>query len=239
MTTAFENGGQFQQWMSLGQNDEGFWWAQYPGRGWGVYSDPLYTNGPADDSLPSSLSSSSTSGETGIWFRSLWWGDNATTAGSEFTVSQKQDGSTMYLKPVTDSSGAFEGWKWSSTAYDFTQQNAESYFSMGGLKDGTYTVTEASPATSPQKATASNPPLSFPVTLVYSSAEAFTSKDDSVPITDPLNLLDAPDRIVYNVITPTSLPFTGGKWVLGLSITAILLFGAGGAFYFLRKRKRA
>ncbi|MBQ5521003.1 MAG: hypothetical protein IIT91_02880, partial [Aeriscardovia sp.] len=44
MTTSFKEGGQFQQWMALGADDG--WWIQNPGGAWGVYSSPLYTNGP-------------------------------------------------------------------------------------------------------------------------------------------------------------------------------------------------
>ena len=240
MTSSFKNGGQFQQWMSMGGvsvsngavDTTNVWWNQNPGSGWGVYSSPLYTNGPADNSLPSSLSTSSNSSETGIWFKSLWWGRNAPARGATFTVQNTTEDngvkSPYHGECLTPAAGSTGGWTWSSTPYDFTEQNAQADFSFGGLKDGTYTVTEVSPATG-----ATSSKISFTSDLSYSSPEAIT------PVSDPLNLLESKDGIVYNVITPTSLPFTGGKWVLGLSISAILLFGAGGAFWFLRKRKRA
>ena len=226
LTSSFKNGGKFQQWMSMGTNAS--WWTQRPGGDWGVYSDPLYTNGPADNSLPSSLSMSSASGDTGIWFKSLWWGQDTPAKGAKFTVSQVQNGKTAYLAPTVNNDGAFTGWTWQGSPYDFTEQNDQADFSFGGLSDGTYTVTEVNPASGadPSK-------LSFTTDINYSSPESIKA------VSDPLNLVSPSKGVVYNVITPSSLPFTGGRWVLAISVSAALLFGFGAAFFFIRKRKRA
>ena len=223
MTTSFKEGGKFQQWMSLGEDAS--WWTQ--SQPWGVYSSPLYTNGPADNSLPSSLSMSSNSSETGLWFQSLWWGRNTPATGAKFTVSQVQNGKTEYLTPVKDSSG-FTGWSWEDSPYDFSEQDSKAYFSFGGLATGTYTVTEVSPASG---ASSSKPGISFTAYLPYSSHETITS------VSDPLNLLEPSKGVVYNVVLLSRLPFTGGRWVLALSGAAVLLFVAGGALFLLRKRR--
>ncbi|MBQ1424830.1 MAG: hypothetical protein IIY98_01690, partial [Aeriscardovia sp.] len=50
-----------------------------------VSSPSVYTNGPADDSLPSSLGINSPSSETGLWFKSLN-ADGTPASGSKFMV---------------------------------------------------------------------------------------------------------------------------------------------------------
>ena len=220
MGTSFKNGGQFQQWMNMGSD----WWHQNAGSGWGVYSSPLYTNGPADNSLPSSLSPSENSSNTGIWFKSLWYNTSTPAPGSKYTV---QNSSGQYLTPV-ESNGTFEGWSWTSSPFDFTEQNSSAIFSFGGLSDGTYTLTQVDPATG---ATAST--LSFTSDLSYSSPESLKAVKDS------LNLLDSSKDTVWAIAVPSSLPFTGGKVILIVSLSAVTLFGAGALFFILRKRKRA
>ena len=220
MGTSFKNGGQFQQWMALGSE----WWNQNAGSGWGVYSTPLYTNGPADNSLPSSLSTSEDSSQTGIWFKSLWYNTTTPATGSKYTV---QNSSGDYLTPV-ESNGTFEGWSWTSSPYDFTEQNSSAVFSFGGLADGTYTLTQLDPATG---ATPSS--LSFTSSLSYSSPESLKAVKDS------LNLLDSSKGTVWAIAVPSSLPFTGGKLILLVSLSSVVLFGAGALFFILRKRKRA
>ena len=227
MTTSFKEGGQFQQWMALGADDG--WWIQNPGGAWGVYSSHLYTNGSASKPAPSvSDFSHSTSGQTGIWFKSLWWGSGAAAQGAKFTVSQIQGGKTVYLTPVENDKGDFTGWSWKSSPYDFTEQNSDADFSMGGLADGTYTVTEVDPATG---ATPSS--LTFTSSLSYSSREALSDVKDS------LHLLSASQGVVYNMVVPSSLPLTGGSWVLIISSAAVLLFAAGAVMFMVRKKRRA
>ena len=222
MGTSFKNGGQFQQWMSMG-TDAG-WWTQNPGSGWGVYSYPLYTNGPANNSLPSNLSPSLNSSETGIWFKSLWYNTSTPAPGSKYTV---KNASGQYLTPMLNN-GTFEGWSWSSNPYDFTEKDSSAVFSMGGLADGTYTLTQVSPATG---ATSSS--LTFTSSLSYSSPESLKAVKDS------LNLLDSSKDTVWAIVVPSSLPLTGGKMVLAISLSAVTLFGAGALFFILRKRRRA
>ena len=233
LTSSFKNGGKFQQWMSMGgvtasdgkANTQNVWWNQNPGSGWGVYSSPLYTNGPASNSLPSSMGMSSNSSETGIWFKSLWWGQNTPAKGAKFTV---QNSEGQYLTPTVSNDGTFTGWTYSSSPYDFTEQNADADFSFGGLSDGTYTVTEVNPASG-----ATSSKLSFTADINYSSPESIKA------VSDPLNLVSPSEGIVYNIVLPSRLPFTGGRWVLALSISAALLFGLGAAFFLIRKKKKA
>ena len=221
MGTSFKNGGQFQQWMALGSG----WWNQNAGSGWGVYSSPLYTNGQADNSVPSSLSPSENSSNTGIWFKSLWYGTSTPATGSKYTV---QNASGKYLAPQESSDGTFEGWSWTSSPYDFSEQNPSAVFSFGGLSDGTYTLTQVDPA---KGATAST--LSFTSTLSYPSPQNLKAVKDS------LNLLDSSKDTVWAIAVPSSLPFTGGKMILLVSLSAVVLFGAGALFFILRKRRRA
>ena len=101
-------------------------------------------------------------------------------------------------------------------------------FSFGGLSDGTYTVTEVNPASG-----ATSSKLSFTADINYSSPESIKA------VSDPLNLVSPSEGIVYNIVLPSRLPFTGGRWVLALSISAALLFGLGAAFFLIRKRKKA
>ena len=222
MTTSFKEGGQFQQWMALGADDG--WWIQKPGGAWGVYSSPLYTNGPADNSVPSSLSPSENSSKTGIWFKSLWYGTSTPATGSKYTV---QNSSGKYLTPV-ESDGTFEGWSWSTSPYDFSEQNSSAVFSFGGLSDGAYTLTQVDPA---KGATPSS--LTFTSTLSYPSPQSLKAVKDS------LNLLDSSKDTVWAMVVPSSLPFTGGKMILLVSLSAVVLFGAGAIFFILRKRRRA
>ena len=217
MGTSFKNGGQFQQWMALGSE----WWNQNAGSGWGVYSSPLYTNGPADNSVPSSLSPSENSSNTGIWFKSLWYGTSTPAPGSKYTV---QNSSGKYLTPTESKKGTFEGWSWSTSPYDFTEQNSSAVFSFGGLANGDYTLTQVDPA---KGATPSS--LTFTSSLSYSSAQTLTS------LSDPMDLLSPKDAVVYNVAIPSRLPETGGKGILVLSITVSLLFLAGAITLFLLK----
>ena len=220
MQTSFTNGGTFRQWMALGSG----WWDQDAGSGWYVSSSPLYTNGPAGNSVPSSLSPSQPSSETGIWFKSLWYNTSTPAPGSKYTV---QNASGKYLTPV-ESNGTFEGWSWSSAPYDFSERNSSALFSMGGLKDGAYTLTQVDPATGATSST-----LSFTSTLSYSSPQSLKA------IKDSLNLLNSSEDTVWAIVIPSSLPFTGGKVILLVSLSAVTLFGAGALFFILRKRKRA
>ena len=220
MQTSFTNGGAFRQWMALGSG----WWDQDAGSGWYVSSSPLYTNGPADNSVPSSLSPGEDSSETGIWFKSLWYNTSTPAPGSKYTV---QNASGQYLTPQ-ESNGTFEGWSWSSAPYDFTERNSSALFSMGGLKDGAYTLTQVDPATG-----AASSALSFTSTLSYSSPQSLKA------VKDPLNLLNSSENTVWAIPVPSSLPFTGGKVILLVSLSAVTLFGAGALFFILRKRKRA
>ena len=221
MQTSFKNGGTLRQWMALGSG----WWNQDAGSGWYVSSSPLYTNGPAGNSVPSSLSPSQNSSQTGIWFKSLWYNTTTPAPGSKYTV---QNSSGEYLTPVTNSSGTFTGWSYSKTPYDFTERNASAVFSFGGLQDGSYTLTQLNPA---KGATSSS--LSFTSTLSYSSPQSLKAVKDS------LNLLDSSKDTVWAIVVPSSLPFTGGKMALVISISAVALFGAGALFFILRKRRRA
>ncbi|MBO6098255.1 MAG: LPXTG cell wall anchor domain-containing protein, partial [Aeriscardovia sp.] len=152
---------------------------------------------------------------------------NTPATGAKFTVSQTQGGKTVYLAPV-ESGGAFTGWSWQSSPYDFSEQNSDADFSFGGLQDGAYTVTEVDPATG---ATPSS--LSFTSSLSYSSPEALSD------VTDSLHLLSSSQGVVYNMVVPSSLPLTGGSWVLIISSAAVLLFAAGAVMFAVRKKRRA
>ena len=230
MQTSFKNGGTFRQWVAMGgitvsngvASSQNAWWNQNAGSGWYVSSSPLYTNGLADNSLPSSLSPSENSSQTGIWFKSLWLGTTTPATGAKFTV---QNSSGEYLTPITNSSGSFEGWSYSKTAYDFEEQNSSAVFSFGGLANGTYTVGEVSAATG-----AAPSSLSFTSTLSYSSPQILTS------LSDPMDLLSPKDAVVYNVAISSHLPFTGGNRILILSIAAPLLLLAGAITLFLIKK---
>ena len=169
---------------------------------------------------------SSSSGSTGLWFKSLWWGRNTPAPGAKFTVSEIQGGKTVYLTPVENDKGDFTGWSWEPSPYDFTEQNSDADFSMGGLQDGTYTVTEVDPATG-----AGPSSLTFTSSLSYSSPEALSDVKDS------LHLLSSSQGVVYNMVVPSSLPLTGGNWVLIVSSAAVLLFAAGAVM--LKRRKKA
>ena len=46
-------------------------------------------------------------------------------------------------------------------------------------------------------------------------------------VKDSLHLLSASQGAVYNMVVPSSLPLTGGSWVLIVSSAAVLLFAAG------------
>ncbi|MBO6098026.1 MAG: hypothetical protein J6O87_00990, partial [Aeriscardovia sp.] len=127
METSFKNGGTFRQWMAMGFGNGG-WWTQ--SSDWFVSSSPLFTNGPANNSVPSSLSPSQSSSSTGLWFKSLWFGTTRPATGATYTL---QNSSGEYLTPVTNSSGTFTGWSYSKTPYDFEEQNSSAVFSFGGL----------------------------------------------------------------------------------------------------------
>ena len=234
-------------WLTLGSR----WWSQLASPDdWvsqkngapGPVNGAFYSwNGPSDNSLPSSLSPTDSSSSTGLWFKSLWYQTSTPATGAKFTV---QTSSGQYLAPM-ESDGTFEGWKLQSSPYDFGERNSSAVFSFGGLANGTYTVTQVSPAS---KATPSA--LSFTATLSYSSSfvgnkSAFLDPSYSSPqslkaVKDSLNLLDSSKDTVWAITVPSSLPFTGGKWVLVLSASAATLFIAAGAFFLLRKkRKRA
>ena len=222
METSFKNGGTFRQWMAMGFGNGG-WWTQ--SSDWFVSSSPLYTNGPADNSVPSSLSPSQNSSSTGLWFKSLWKQKDGPATGARFTV---KNSSGEYLTPVTNSSGTFTGWSYSKTPYDFEEQNSSAVFSFGGLANGTYTVSEVSAATG-----ATFPSfLSFTSTIDYSSPQVLT------PLLDPMDLFSPKKAVVYNVVIPSHLPLTGGKGVLFISLLSCLLFlsGLGGWYWVKRKR---
>ena len=89
-------------------------------------------------------------------------------------------------------------------------------------------ITQVDPA---KGATAST--LSFTSTLSYSSRQSLKAVKDS------LNLLDSSKDTVWAIAVPSSLPFTGGKMILLVSLSAVVLFGAGALFFILRKRRKA
>ncbi|MBO6018910.1 MAG: hypothetical protein J6P06_00320 [Aeriscardovia sp.] len=133
----------------------------------------IYTNGPSDDSLPSSLSASDPSSATGLWFENTFENpkdnnkgcsiaDSDSYSPTEFTV---QNPSGEYLTPV-ESDGAFEGWEWSGSPYDFKERNSSGDFEWGGLADGTYTVKSVEYPSS----------LSFTSSLSYSSPQILEGK---------------------------------------------------------------
>ena len=192
----------------------------------------IYTNGPANDSLPASLSMSSNSSETGLWFQSLWWGrgPSAYATGAKFTVSQTQGGKTVYLTPE-EASGKFSGWSWKDSPYDFSEQNSDADFSFGGLADGTYTVTEVEPATGAQPSG-----FSFTGTLKYSSPESLKA------VTNPLNLPSPSGGIVHSVpagsASPSPLPLTGGNAILIFVASSILILVFGGVAAVVYRKRR-
>ena len=145
------------------------------------------TNGPADNSVPSSLSSPSTSlptsspsSETGLWFENAFENPKDNQCGiqeltgshvpTEFTVQEDSPSSPNegeYLNPAEDN-GTFEGWQWSSSPYDFEKRNSSGVYEWGGLADGTYKITNVE-----------YPTLSFTGTLSYSSPEALNGQGSS------------------------------------------------------------
>ena len=133
----------------------------------------IYTNGPSDNSLPSSLSASDPSSATGLWFENTFENpkdnnegcsiaDSDSYSPTEFTV---QNPSGQYLAPVEDN-GTFEGWEWSGSPYDFKERNSSGDFEWGGLADGTYTVKSVEYPSS----------LSFTSSLSYSSPQILEGK---------------------------------------------------------------
>ena len=137
----------------------------------------VYTNGPSDNSVLSSLSASDPSSSTGLWFENTFENpkdnnegcsiaDSDSYSPTEFTV---QNPSGEYLTPV-ESNGAFEGWEWSSSPYDFKERNSSGTYEWVGLQDGTYTVKSVEYPSS----------LSFTGSLSYSSPEALTGKGTAV-----------------------------------------------------------
>ena len=184
------------------------------------------TNGPADNSVPSSLSPQDPSSSTGLWFKALWKQKGTPALGARFSVQNSQG---LYLSPV-ESNGAFSGWSYSSSPYDFSALTSSAIFSVGGLQDGTYTITQQDPPTGAQAST-----LSFTCTLSYSSPEVLKNLKDPYSFLDP-----SIDTVYYSVISPSvsHLPLTGGKGILGLSLGASFLFLLGlGAWWGLKKKK--
>ncbi|MBO7671703.1 MAG: hypothetical protein J6S25_03045, partial [Aeriscardovia sp.] len=181
------------------------------------------TNGPADNSVPSSLSPQDPSSSTGLWFKALWKSKNTSATGAKFSV---QNSKGLYLSPE-ESNGSFEGWEFSSSPFDFEGQNA--VFSFGGLADGTYTITQQDP---PAGAPSSS--VSFTSALSYSSPEALKALNDPMGILDP-----SLDTLYYglNVPSTSSLPLTGGKGLLLISLSSFffLILGAG-IWWSIKKR---
>lgn len=175
------------------------------------------TNGPADNSVPSSLSPKDPSSSTGLWFKALWKSKNTPATGAKFSV---QNSKGLYLSPE-ESNGSFEGWEFSSSPFDFEGQNADAVFSFGGLADGTYTITQQDP---PAGAPSSS--VSFTSALSYSSPEVLKALNDPMGILDP-----SLDTLYYGLNVPSisSLPLTGGKGMLfiSLSSSSLLILGAG------------
>ena len=184
------------------------------------------TNGPADNSVPASLSPQDPSSSTGLWFKALWKQKGTPALGARFSVQNSQG---LYLSPVK-SNGAFSGWSYSSSPYDFSALTSSAIFSVGGLQDGTYTITQQDPPSGAQAST-----LSFTCTLSYSSPEVLKN------LKDPFSFLDPSlDTVYYSTISPSvsHLPLTGGKGILGLSLGASFLFLLGlGAWWGLKKKR--
>ncbi|MBO7671248.1 MAG: hypothetical protein J6S25_00640, partial [Aeriscardovia sp.] len=186
------------------------------------------TNGPADNSVPSSLSPQDPSSSTGLWFKALWKQKGTPALGARFSVQNSQG---LYLSPV-ESNGAFSGWSYSSSPYAFSALTSSAIFSIGGLQDGIYTITQQDPPTGAQAST-----LSFTCTLSHSFPEVL--KD----LKDPFSFLDPSlDTVYYSAISPSvsHLPLTGGKGILGLSLGASFLFLLGlGAWWGLKKKRES
>ena len=213
-----------------------------------TYGPFLYTNGSTNNSAPSSLSMSSPSSDTGLWWESLWWGKNTPAEGAKFMVQNQTENNGVkspyygnYLAPVEDG-GTFEGWEWQSSPYDFENNPSSAYFSMGGLANGTYKVQEVSPATSPYKASLPSPAPAFTATLTYSPSPS--SNEVLFPLSNPKGLLSSlkGEGIVYSalpVVSATSLPLTGGRdRTLPIFISSVILslLGAGSLLAFKKKR---
>lgn len=184
------------------------------------------TNGPADNSVPSSLSPQDPSSSTGLWFKALWKQKGTPALGARFSVQNSQG---LYLSPV-ESNGAFSGWSYSSSPYTFSALTSSALFSIGGLQDGTYTITQQDPPSGAQAST-----LSFTCTLSYSSPEVLKNLKDPSSFLDP-----SLDTVYYSAISPSvsHLPLTGGKGILGLSLGASFLFLLGlGAWWGLKKKR--
>ena len=184
------------------------------------------TNGPADNSVPSSLSPQDPSSSTGLWFKALWKSKNTPATGAKFSV---QNSKGLYLSPE-ESNGSFEGWEFSSSPFDFEGQNADAVFSFGGLADGTYTVTQQDP---PAGAPSSS--VSFTSALSYSSPEVLKALKDPMGILDP-----SLDTLYYGLNVPSisSLPLTGGKGLLFISLSSSSLFILGAGIWWATKKRR-
>ena len=238
---------------------------------------PVYTNGPSDNSTPSSLAKATTasslplsspSSSTGLWFIN-GLEDACGADATQFTV---QNSSGQYLSPVEDG-GTFEGWQFSSSPYDFKGSDFDKLpyyylFTFGGLQDGTYTIKSVE-----------HPDISFTSSLSYSSPQVLSGsgsfsfvesnpepaiswrmeyavKDGILEMTnligDSVSQLNPADA--YGLLSsechvpvippsptpasPSHLPFTGGKGILGLSLASSFLFLLGAGVWWGLKKKR-
>lgn len=163
----------------------------------------------------------------GMWWQKIWPNGTAAT-GAKFEVSKTVNGTTEYLM-----AGSITGsWAWTTNSADakqFSSVNQKGLFEIGGLANGTYTVTETTQATGAQ---AIKP--SFTVTLKYGSAETVSKTATG----DPWGLVNTSEDTVENVKSIDQLPMTGGAGIiLGVFVAIVLLGGAAIVLVVYRKKK--
>lgn len=184
-------------------------------------------NPPSNPVSPNEPSPTSTN--VGMWWQKIW--PNKTAAkGAKFEVSKTVNGTTEYLQAGTN--GA-DSWQWTTTEADaeqFSSVNGDGLFEIGGLANGTYTVTETTQATGAQ---AIKP--SFTVTLKYGTAETISTTATG----DPWGLVSSSDDTVENVKSINQLPMTGGAGIILGALVALLLLGSAATLFLVYRKKAA
>ena len=187
----------------------------------------MHHNPPSKPVSPNEPSPTSTN--VGMWWQKIW--PNKTAAkGAKFEVSKTVNGTTEYLQAGTN--GA-DSWQWTTNAADaeqFSSVNGDGLFEIGGLANGTYTVTETTQATGAQ---AIKP--SFTVTLKYGTAETISTTATG----DPWGLVSSSDDTVENVKSLNQLPMTGGAGIILGALVALLLLGSAATLFLVYRKKSA
>ena len=188
---------------------------------------PNPNNPPSNPVSPDQPSPTSTN--VGMWWQKIW--PNKTAAkGAKFEVSKTVNGTTEYLERGTNGAGS---WQWTTNTADavqFSSVNGNGLFEIGGLANGTYTVTETTQATGAQ---AIKP--SFTVTLKYGTTETISTTATG----DPWGLVSSSDDTVENVKSISQLPMTGGAGIILGALVALLLLGGAATLLLVYRKKSA